>query len=383
MTALSFEIKKRDQGSLARLGSLELRGRTLETPLLWLGHSLKDNVSPFTRGQASCPQLLVNACEILSRPGNHQGVLEKGIHGYLDYPGTVLMDSGGFLFQNRDMQACPRQLAEFYRFARADLVVSLDKPLRPCDNASMHRRHWKRTMDNLAIMIEQTASGAIMPVIHGYTLSALRRACRDVRSIVAEPAIVGLGSLVPLIKAVHLGEGFRYRRATGEIGNHVSYITDAIKLVRDEFPEALLHVFGVGGLTTMLIIYAAGADSLDSTTWRIKAAFGAIQIPGVGDRYLDGKTETSRSRPAMSAADVYKLADCKCASCIQASRGATRQKTLARCSRARCIHNSWVLTQEVVNFQKAVKAHQVAELLKSRITNKHRLYPALSTILCG
>jgi 7-cyano-7-deazaguanine tRNA-ribosyltransferase len=41
-------------------------------------------------------------------------------------------------------------------------------------------------------------------------------------------------------------------------------------------------------MITMNMMYYSGADSVDSSSWRTKAAFGAIQLSGIGDRYYTG-----------------------------------------------------------------------------------------------
>lgn len=65
---------------------------------------------------------------------------------------------------------------------------------------------------------------------------------------------------MPLLKASHIGGRFRYRRQDGSIGSHVDFIADAIGTVRNAFPNSLLHVFGAGGVPTVLALFAAGAD---------------------------------------------------------------------------------------------------------------------------
>lgn len=378
---IRFIVERHDRFTSARVGLLTIGQREIKTPIVWFGHSLKDNIRPWSKKPASCPALLVNACEILGRPGNRSGVIEQGVHGYCGYPGPILMDSGGFLFQNRELTACPLEILRFYRAAKPDLVVSLDHPLRPSDTAAGHRNRWRKSLENLQCMIDRLESNRLVPVIHGYTLRALKRACEDVRRIVPNPAVVGIGSLVPLIKASHLGTGFRYRRDNGETGNHVAFVADAVKLVRDEFPDSMLHVFGVGGITTMLVIFSAGADSVDSTTWRIKAAFGAIQLPGIGDRYPGEQKQTKRSRPIMSLEDRQILKRCRCENCSKYSALAWQQKSLAGSVNARCFHNSWVINQEIRAFQKSIANEASLAFLHKRLTSKHRLYTALEQVV--
>jgi len=274
-----FTEIKRDRSTAARAGLLIINGYTIKTPVLWLGHNFKGPVYLWKEQQARVPGVLVNACEILERSSVAQSVNTKGIKDFLGYNGPIMMDSGGFLFQkNSNMTVRPGKIMDFYEKAKIDIGVTLDHPLNPSLSASENKRRWERTLRNTEAMVSNGNSYAFMPVIHGYTLNALKSACRQIRHFVGKPSLIGVGSLVPLMKTSYLGDGFRYQRSDGRKGNHITFISDALKLVHDEFPSSFLHVFGVGGITTALSVFALGADSVDSVAWRLKAAYGAIQL---------------------------------------------------------------------------------------------------------
>ena len=110
-----------------------------------------------------------------------------------------------------------------------------------------------------------------------------------------------MGSLVPSLYNV---------KGVGGILNVVKVISE----VRKQIPDARLHIFGTGGTLTMHLMFYAGADSLDSSAWRTKAAFGAIQMPGMGDRWVT-KAIRKKPYPQLSREERMALENCRCPSC--------------------------------------------------------------------
>ena len=45
----------------------------------------------------------------------------------------------------------------------------------------------------------------------------------------------------------------------------------------------------------MHLMFALGVDSLDSIGWRLKAGYGAVQLPGFGDRFTGDKLRKKRT----------------------------------------------------------------------------------------
>jgi 7-cyano-7-deazaguanine tRNA-ribosyltransferase len=267
----------------ARAGLLTLGNRTIQTPVVWFGHSLKSRIRVTGRGEPGAEPLpiLLNFAELRGNSAALNRVRLQGLHGAFEHHGPMLLDSGGYQFQNTatiDLRST--DLMEFYAECGADLAVALDHPLSPAASRRTNARRWQRSLYNLAMMRRTSATYQLMPVIHGYTIGQVRLCCDRIAALIGTPCAVGIGSMVPLLKASHIGGRFRYRRNDGSIGNHVDFIADAIATVRAAFPNSMLHVFGAGGVPTVLALFGAGADSCDSAAWRLKASFGAIQLPG-------------------------------------------------------------------------------------------------------
>ena len=370
-----FTEIKRDNSTDARTGLLTLNGYKIQTPVLWIGHSFYDPVRYWKETRLKFPGLLVNACQILNKPHIAQSISKRGLDNFLSYDGPIMMDSGGFLFQkNKRMNVKPDTIVELYKETKIDIGVVLDHPLNPSLSKYRNKRRWERTLRNTETMMKAGGTFEFMPVVHGYTINDLKSACRQLRSILGEPTLIGIGSLVPLLKTSHLDNGFRYLRGNGKNGDHVTFISDALRLVRDEFPSSFLHVFGVGGTTTILPVFALGADSVDSVAWRLKAAYGAIQLPGISDRFLSDRPNSPKTRRVIEEREAPILANCGCPVCSDYRYLGWQKKHLDNSFEARATHNGWVFLEEIRSFRKAVSSGKGHKLITNRLSNGHRFY---------
>jgi tRNA-guanine family transglycosylase len=360
----------------ARSGRLTIGEKTVTTPVLWLGHSLKSRVRVTHEVEPLGGPLpiLVNYAELRNNSVALGKSRNRGLGGLMAHSGPILLDSGGYQFQKRrTIDLRPESLAAFYDQCGADIAVALDHPLSPALSRTTNMRRWRRSLENLAAMRRTTAPYVLMPVVHGYTISQIRRNCEQVGVLIANPCIIGIGSMVPLLKASHIGGRFRYRRGNGSLGNHVDFIADAIETVREMFPTSMLHVFGAGGVPTALALFAAGADSCDSAAWRLKASYGAIQLPGTSDRFLRKRRNSIRTRRVVDAKDVAAIGECECSACGPIRTVAARRALLDSSFSARAAHNAHVLISEIDSFRTAIRSEHDFEWLAARLADTHRL----------
>jgi tRNA-guanine family transglycosylase len=197
-----FEVILQDKETSARLGKLHINRWEVETPILWLGHNLKGPIYPWRADDSNVPGVLVNACQILERQNVLERVQTVGIQEFLDYPGPVMMDSGGFRFQSRPgISVSTDEIMSLYQDAGVDIGVILDHPFDPSVSERENGDRWKKTLRNLRSMSGQSNGDFIlMPVVHGYSAHQLRKSCKQIIDIIGSPALIGLGSLVPLLK---------------------------------------------------------------------------------------------------------------------------------------------------------------------------------------
>ena len=63
-------------------------------------------------------------------------------------------------------------------------------------------------------------------------------------------------------------------------------ILEGLRHVRKTFADKEIHVFGIGGTATLHLAALLGMNSVDSSSWRNRAARGIVQLPGSGDRIV-------------------------------------------------------------------------------------------------
>jgi tRNA-guanine family transglycosylase len=183
-----------------------------------------------------------------------------------------------------------------------------------------------------------------------------------------------MGGLVPLLQSGGSVSGFNYLRKDGTKGDRVQWIADALGLIREYFPKAFIHVFGVGAATTAVGVLALGADSVDSLSWRRVANYGAIFLSGRSERFPLFRRGRVLSRPVVREADFPLLSACRCPVCIDSRHVRKRLVALAQSYKSRAIHNAWTVISEVAAFRAAIAGGRAYEFLITRVTSRHRLY---------
>jgi 7-cyano-7-deazaguanine tRNA-ribosyltransferase len=113
--------------------------------------------------------------------------------------------------------------------------------------------------------------------------------------------------------------------------------------VRTTFEDKKLHVFGVGGTSTLHVMALLGIDSVDSSGWRNRAARGIIQLPGSGERLVTQLGNWRGRTPSWK--EWQDLTHCGCPTCVKSGKeGLKANKLHGFCCRA--THNLWVLLEE-------------------------------------
>lgn len=95
---ISFEIKHQSKDSLARTGTLKTQHGEVKTPMFMPVGTLATvkSLSPEEITQIGSGVILSNTYHLLLRPGTEVIQLAGGIHRFMNYPGPILTDSGGF-----------------------------------------------------------------------------------------------------------------------------------------------------------------------------------------------------------------------------------------------------------------------------------------------
>jgi 7-cyano-7-deazaguanine tRNA-ribosyltransferase len=367
-----YEVEKKTRSTDARIGKLVVGDTEISTPILWLGHRVGGTPKPWQAFHL--PGVLMNALDIFVTGQASQKARGAGINQYLglDPSCPTLLDSGGYLYLKRnDLKADPCDILNLYEDLAPTIGAILDYPLDPFAAIEVNQRRWQQTLVNTRLMFERNGHLTLMPIIHAHSVAQAQKACAELREIIGEPVIVGIGSLVPLMRTRHdgrlLAEQTLQSNATTEHQSSRHLAVEVIKIIRTEFPHAFLHVFGVGGTTTMHLMFALGVDSLDSIGWRLKAGYGAIQLPGLGDRFTGNKHRRNRTLLIEDTVAKEALLECRCPVCQEHNTFERRLTALDRSFNNRALHNAWVFIQEVNAFREQVKADSVEQFVSQRL----------------
>lgn len=321
-----------------------------ETPFFWLAQLIDGKPKPWKH--FSLDGVMVNACEILGKTKANNSVRKKGIHGHLEFKGPIMMDSGGFQFmKKKELDIDPKKILKLYEESKPNFGVVLDHPLGPNLSHEEKMDRWLKTLTNTRIMVANhyTDCTKLVPVVHGHKLEEIEWFLQELDKISAFD-FLGIGSLVPSVFST---------KGAGGIAN----VVEIVNFVRKKLPERRIHVFGVGSALTMHLMFYAGADSVDSSGWRTKAAYGAIQLPGIGDRYITPRKRHKTYRD-LSENEKEILAQCECPVCKKEGL-----ETLKKSFTARALHNAWVFQKEIEIARKMIENNEYESYAQKVLEN--------------
>jgi queuine/archaeosine tRNA-ribosyltransferase len=344
-------------------------------PTVWLGHNLRNAVLFSSHPSLSVAPMLVSLGDAFLRPSYMPRFFTTRIREELGMTGPLMVDSGGYtLLSNPQLRWSIKQVERAYSELPVDILVSLDYPPSPFDDARTRTYRRKRTLTNFSFLYNALPKDKLMPVVHGHSLREIEVACDGVKHICRNPKHIGIGGIVPLICSGGCIKRFRFRRVDGTDGDKSFLVYDALTLVRREFPASRVHVFGTGSAVTAISVLALGADSVDSFSWRRAASYGAILLPGRSERFPLSDPSRVRSRPVIGQLDLSLLEACRCPSCAETANVQARLLLLSRCYKQRAIHNAWTILAEVESFTLALHRNELGRFLRHRLSPRHRFY---------
>lgn len=220
--------------------------------------------------------VLVNAFDLLANYRTRRFTseireAENTLRGYIHFDGPLMLDSGGFNFQKQDeISIASLDVLKIGIEFAVDVSVALDHPFLPTSTPEERETRWENTVTNTQEMFEKLKNSdqpdyfRLMPVLHGYDQETLKRSLDHIIEIWGEePRIIGIGSLAPLA-----------------LNGSKRTVIDVISTVRQLLPNAHIHCFSLGSALLMLFAFYCGADTVDSQSWIISAAFKNVQLPG-------------------------------------------------------------------------------------------------------
>ncbi|MGC8973503.1 MAG: tRNA-ribosyltransferase [Thermoproteus sp.] len=189
----------------------------------------------------------------------------------LGFEGELWVDSGGYQILKRGLSISPYTLAKRYRSIGCDVCLSLDIPPTPSDPPDVADRKAEASYRNWLVLKSELPGARIVPVVHVYPDEGLFLKWIKRYDGAEELAV---GGAVPYILI-----------SRGAPRGSRSVALRLIATARREF-GGRLHALGLGSPSISAALEALRIDSTDSATWRLKAAYGKVLLPGGGERHV-------------------------------------------------------------------------------------------------
>ena len=191
-------------------------------------------------------------------------IIERGIHDYFSYEGSIMIDSGAYSAYNSDSKIELKKYISFLRdisLENNDIIVNLDVIGREKES----KRNWRFLTSKL--------ESKILPVIH---FPSLRLDYRNSSNI-------GLGGMVSALKINQKGSVF-------DVASWVS----KLRIQTNQ----TFHGFGLGSPLHQ-ISFAEYISSIDWMGWRRNAAIGDCYTPE-GSRSIPKVRKSKKARKFLS-----------------------------------------------------------------------------------
>lgn len=333
---------------------------------LVVGRSSRSHI-PDTFKHPRALESIYTVSDLIARRALHARILAQGVHTLCPIRQSVMIDSGGYQFLRTGQFPLEwNDLIAFYNETGADLGVSLDQPITPSNSATEAKKIVRRNLDRYVLMRKRARRGlVVMPVLHGSTTALAEWECVQLSRIDAAPPLIGLGGIVPHL--VEITRNFRFGRDFAEKLKLVRMLGERICLARQAFPSSRLHVFGAGGTVSIALALCAGAHSVDSSGWRVRAAYGCILGPWGRQLRVRSQNQSPKSFARTLRAAT---AGCRCPVCRTSRR---RSAGLVKSFESRAIHNLWMQFSDLERVRAKLLGNRPLSHLNAPIDVSHPL----------
>ncbi|MBW1731518.1 MAG: tRNA guanosine(34) transglycosylase Tgt [Deltaproteobacteria bacterium] len=370
MTGVFFEIKYRSRHSLARVGRLLTRHGPVDTPVFMLvgTQGAVKSVSKEDLEDAGVQILLANTYHLYLRPGHEVIKRLGGLHKFMNWPHSILTDSGGFqvysLAKLREVTEegvvfqshldgsrhfiGPDEAMTIQMALGSDIMMALDECVPyPCEYAYV-----RRSVDLTTSWAKRCAAyrgrgrGAVFGIVQGGMYPDLRQRSAE--------ALIQMDFDGYAIGGLSVGED-RETRA------------EMIKVVRELLPDHKpVYLMGVGTPEDLVEAVFLGVDMFDCVMPTRNARNGTLftrkgKISIKNARYVDD------DRPVDE--------DCDCYTCRNYSRAYLRHLFMAKellVYRLNTIHNITFYMDLMEDIRQAIREERLDSFRKKFYENQDR-----------
>jgi hypothetical protein len=203
----------------------------------------------------------------------------------LRLPRELILDSGAYYFvRSNSADIDPALIIELAVRLGVPQVVTLDHPFPPgqtCEEIAKRIKTTATNTKNMSDLLNEIPESrpSLIPALHGHDSRTLFESFQS-QQVIKDPrtTTVGVGSLAPLAQRGAMREA-----------------AEAMIHARDLLSGKHMHVFSVGSPLIMHFAFLCGADSVDSQSWMMSAAFKQAHMPGLAQMRLSTR-EQARDR---------------------------------------------------------------------------------------
>ncbi len=338
----SFEVRESDL--LGRVGSLQVGGKTIETPYMFpVIHPVSQIVPTRDLASMGFGGLMTNSYIIHSR--RKQEALEKGIHKLLGFDGVFITDSGGYqVLEYGDLELGYGDVAKFQADIGTELAVTLDRPTGYPQTRALALETVEYSLKNARATLGEFGDRQttwVGPIQGGLHLDLVRRSTKAMTASGFE--FLALGSPVQVMENYMFADLVRM-----------------IMTARRAMPYAIpLHLFGAGHPLTMALAVALGCDTFDSASYVIFARTG---------RYM--------TRSGVATLQAMKFLPCSCPICTRTTVNGLLELDHSERTRQLSTHNLYILREELESCKEAIAEGRLWDLVEEKSMAHPRLREA-------
>ena len=327
---------------LARISRFRTKTGIVETPtFIPVVHPTRVLIPPRRMfDDFNCETIITNAY-LLSKTE-----LEGTIHEILDYPGTIMTDSGAYqLLVYGDVKTTPLQIIQFQEKIESDIAVILDVPTGGNAVYNEAQETVEETIRRARDSINHRTKPNILWVgpIQGGTFTDLVEKCaKEINKL--DFSIFAIGSPTQLM------EQYQFDKL-------VDLVLTAKRNISANKP---VHLFGAGHPLIFPLIVAMGCDMFDSAAYALFAKHDRI----------------------LSSEGTFKLEEikddfCFCPTCSQFTVSEIKQLDKKERIQVLAEHNLRICQQEIIRIKAAIREGRLWRLVESRLSSHPTLVDAM------
>lgn len=344
---MSFEIKNKDL--LGRIGKLETKSGTLETPLLFpvINPSIQ-LVSPTRLKEEFGFEAVITNAYILQKRFQNKPI-KLGLHKFLDFDGSIMTDSGAYqILVYGGVEINQAEIIEYQQKIGSDIATILDIPTGWKISQEQAKVTVKITMQRAKEFFESKSEDKILwvgPVQGGRHLDLVKESAKEMGKMPFQ--IHALGSPTEVM------ENYRF-----------DVLADMIITAKKYLPlNRPLHLFGAGHPFMFSLAVALGCDLFDSASYALYAR---------QNRYM---TENGTWQ-----FEKLEYFPCSCPNCSKETPKEVLNKSVTDREIFLAEHNLFVCIAEIRRIKQAIREGRLWELVEIRARAHPALFSALKRV---